>query len=133
LTFLIKAGIVLPVIHSSCSALPLQAGADERIYKPYFLDVGLMNGVRGVRDLSPERLLSIQFLNEGKMAEQFICQHLMYRDVPSRKPVLNYWLREERESSAEVDFIISSSETIIPIEVKAGTSGSKKSLIQFAA
>jgi predicted AAA+ superfamily ATPase len=130
---LIRAGIVLPVTHSSCSGLPLTAGADERIFKPLFLDVGLMNGVRGVRDLPYARLMSAQFINEGKMAEQFAGQHLLYREALGRKPTIHYWLREERAGGAEVDYVISSGESIVPIEVKAGSSGSIKSLIQFAA
>lgn len=130
---LIRAGVLLPVVHSSCSGLPLSAGADERIFKPLFLDVGLMNGVRGVRDLSAARLLSTQFLNEGKMAEQFVGQHLLYYEGSGRRPALHYWLREERAGGAEVDFVITSGETIVPVEVKAGQSGSIKSLIQFVA
>ncbi len=130
---LIRAGVVAPVVHSSCSGLPLQAGADERIFKPLFLDVGLMNGVRGVRELSTARLMSVQFLNEGKMAEQFVGQHLLYYEGHGRKPALHYWLREERASGAEVDFVITSGEAVVPVEVKAGLSGSIKSIIQFVA
>ena len=38
----------------------------------------------------------------------------------------------ERSSNAEVDFVINSGKTVIPVEVKAGKSGTLKSLHQFA-
>ncbi len=42
-----------------------------------------------------------------------------------------YWLRESKSSNAEVDYVISRGDWILPIEVKAGKSGSLKSLQQF--
>ena len=130
---LMRAGIFNPVFHSSCSGIPLQAGAAENIFKPLFLDVGLMNSIRGVHDLPPEKLVTRQFVNEGGMAEQFIGQHLLYINGAGQRPSATYWLREEKAAGAEVDFVISLGEAIIPIEVKAGLSGSLKSLLQFAS
>ena len=43
-----------------------------------------------------------------------------------------YWLRQARKGNAEVDYVISRGDWIIPVEVKAGRSGSMKSLLQFA-
>ena len=43
-----------------------------------------------------------------------------------------YWLREGKSANAEVDYVISQGNLILPIEVKAGKSGSLKSLHQFA-
>ena len=40
-------------------------------------------------------------------------------------------MREKKSNNAEVDFVISKANQIIPIEVKAGKSGSLKSLLQF--
>lgn len=67
-------------------------------------------------------------VNEGKLAEQFIGQHLMH---PLEPPPLTYWLREGKSSNAEVDFAIAVANQIIPTEVKAGKSGALKSLRQF--
>ena len=66
------------------------------------------------------------------MAEQFIGQHLLYRDGGREAPRLHYWLRERKVSNAEVDYVISRGECIVPIEVKAGKSGTLRSLHQFA-
>jgi len=67
-------------------------------------------------------------VNEGGLAEQFIGQHLLH---PHQAPQLCYWLREGKSSNAEVDYVISQGNLIVPIEVKAGKSGALKSLQQF--
>ena len=67
-------------------------------------------------------------VNEGGLAEQFIAQHLLH---PLQAPQLCYWLREGKSSNAEVDYVISQENLIVPIEVKAGKSGALKLLQQF--
>jgi hypothetical protein len=44
---------------------------------------------------------------------------------------LHYWLREGKDSNAEVDFVCTFSGKIVPIEVNSGSGGSLKSLHQF--
>ena len=67
-------------------------------------------------------------VNQGGLTEQFIGQHLVN---PHQAPQLTYWLREAKTSNAEVDYVISRGNLIVPVEVKAGKSGSPKSLQQF--
>ncbi len=122
---LAMARVVAKVTHSACSGLPLQADVKENIYKLLFLDVGLMNAVRGV---GWETLQSA-----GASAEQFIGQHL--QSLLARRPnrELTYWLREGRSKNAEVDYVVELAGQIVPVEVKAGRVGTLKSLHQFAA
>jgi len=47
---------------------------------------------------------------------------------PYIEPALYCWHREEVGSNAEIDYVIQHGHTIIPIEVKAGATGSLKSL-----
>jgi Holliday junction resolvase-like predicted endonuclease len=70
-------------------------------------------------------------VNEGPLAEQFVGQELLFRHGGTQMPDLNYWLREGRSNNAEIDFVISKGQQILPIEVKAGKSGTLKSLQQF--
>ena len=44
-----------------------------------------------------------------------------------------YWLREGRSNNAEVDYVCELGGRIVPIEVKAGRTGTLKSLHQFVA
>ena len=131
LHLLIKAGLILPVYYSSCSGIPLKAGIDTRIVKPYFLDVGLMNyqyglGWNDFTSLQPQQLFNI-----GVASEQFAAQHLIYGIEQGRKPELYYWIREKKSSNAEVDFVVSVAGRIWPIEIKSGKTGTLKSLHQF--
>lgn len=128
---LIKAGICYPVIHSNCSGIPLQADINELNYKLLFLDTGLAGYINGLNWYSLSSYDNVSLVNEGRLAEQFIGQHLYYRSQGFRKPVLHYWLREGRRSNAEVDFVISEGNWIIPVEVKAGKQGTLKSLFRF--
>ncbi|MBD3321026.1 MAG: DUF4143 domain-containing protein [Chitinivibrionales bacterium] len=44
---------------------------------------------------------------------------------------LYYWHRESRSSNAEVDYAIQQGNTIIPVEVKSGTTRHLKSMYRF--
>ncbi len=128
---LVKAGVILPAYYSSCSGIPLKAGIDTGVVKPYFLDVGLMNYQYGLDwndfiSLKPQQLFNI-----GVASEQFAAQHLMYGIGQERKPELYYWIREKKSVNAEVDFVITAAGRIWPIEIKSGKSGTLKSLHQF--
>lgn len=131
LELLCMARVISKVIHSHCSGLPLQADIEQKIYKLLFLDIGLMNAICGLNWRVISQLDDMRLVNEGAIAEQFIGQHLqaLLAENPNRE--LTYWLREGRSANAELDFVIALQGHIIPIEVKAGATGSLKSLHQF--
>lgn len=131
INLLIKARLLLPAYHSHCAGLPLAAGINEKHYKLFFLDIGLLNYLFGLDWPHISSLDERALLNEGVLAEQFIAQHLAYRDQGLEAPNLIYWLRENKSANAEVDFVISSGTTIVPLEIKSGKSGTMKSLQQF--
>ena len=126
-----KAGIVIRVNHSDATGLPLKAGMNQKQFKLYFMDVGLLNNICGTRHLNMNLLRTTRFINEGNIAEQFIAQHLLYSGRPNTKPELYYWLREGKSNNAEVDFVVPTGGHVTPVEVKAGKSGTLKSLHQF--
>lgn len=131
LDMLVQAKLIHLAYHSDAMGIPLKAGINWKVFKPFFLDCGLMNFVCGIRNVSRERLIHRKFVNEGKIAEQFVAQHLIAAEKPYIRPELFYWLREAKFGNAEVDFLLQSGERIVPIEVKAGKSGTLKSLHQF--
>jgi len=126
---LAKAQVVLPVYHSHCSGIPLGADIDESVFKLAFLDVGLANHLCGLAWRSISEADDTRLVNEGGMAEQFAAQELAW--LGKSKPALTYWHREGRQGNAEVDFTLAIGPDIYPVEVKAGKSGSLKSLDQF--
>lgn len=131
LDMLIKARLLHAAYHSTASGLPLSATQDIRTYKLYFLDCGLFNSLCGTQWQELNALNERELINEGPLAEQFIAQHLAYRQKGKDAPELYYWLRESKSQNAEIDFLIAHGKKIIPIEVKSGKSGSLKSLQHF--
>ena len=122
-----SAGIVYKIHHTAASGIPLNTLLDLNKYKLFFLDVGLVTVKSG---LSAKVLMDkeILLLNRGEIAEQFVCQELLANRSYFKKPELYYWSRPEKTSTAEVDFVIQQEDKIIPIEVKAGSTGQLKSL-----
>lgn len=129
LILLEKAGVVFRVKHTSGNGLPLEAQAKENIFKTVFLDIGLMQNICGISSdiflTSNENFIKA---NEGALVEQFVAQELLnYQDFYTQ-PSLYYWVREAKNSSAEVDYVIPCCSKAIPIEVKSGKTGTLKSM-----
>ena len=127
-----RYGLIGVCFDSHCSGLPLGADIDHRTDKLLFMDVGLMNHVCGVDAPTVDAMDETRLVNEGSIAEQYVGQELATIGGGERCPDLHYWLRQARTGNAEVDYVISRGDWILPIEVKAGRSGSMKSLLQFA-
>jgi len=125
------AKVAYPVKHSACNGIPISAEVNDKKFKMLFLDIGLMASACGLSMLDIESADDIMAVNSGSLCEQFVGQHLLYSDELFKKPELHYWVREAKSSSAEVDYVISVGTRIVPIEVKAGKTGSLKSLHQF--
>ncbi len=128
LELLTLSRVVHQVAHTSANGLPLGAGRDERHSKALFLDVGLANRLCGLDLVGTEELITVI---EGALAEQFVGQQLLCAGPAFEDPQLYYWAREARNANAEVDFVISRNQEILPVEVKAGKSGTLRSTFQF--
>lgn len=127
---LCMARVAHRVYHSSANGVPLGAEINERYFKTLYLDVGLMCAALhlNVIDLKAEDLTLV---NNGAVAEQFVGQHLLYSNRYYDAPALFYWVREAKSAAAEIDYLLASGQQVLPIEIKAGTTGSLKSLHQF--
>lgn len=124
---LAKAGVIFPVNATSASGLPLLTHVNEKYFKLLFLDVGLL---KRATKLDVDLLLNedLLLLNRGAIAEQFVGQELLAYQEPNDEPQLYYWTRSAKNSTAEVDYVININSKIVPIEVKAGKTGSLRSL-----
>jgi len=127
---LCMARVAYKVNHTAANGVPLGAEVNERYFKVLYLDVGLTCAALhlNILDLAKEDLTLV---NSGAVAEQFIGQHLLYSGPYYETPALHYWVREAKSAAAEIDYLITEGQQIIPVEIKAGTTGSLKSLHQF--
>lgn len=130
LELLQKACIIHKSNAVSATGLPLKAQVNEKQFKLFFVDIGLVNRSNG---LSSSLLLEkdVILVNRGSIAEQFVAQELIAYSDPYAAPELYWWAREVQGSSAEVDFLTTKNTEILPIEVKAGAIGKMKSLKIF--
>jgi predicted AAA+ superfamily ATPase len=97
--------------------------------KLFWLDAGLVNYAARIQK---EYLLSNDLVDtwRGMAAEQIVAQEIkaLFSEVGVKR---NYWMRNKRGSTAEVDFVYIHDGRIIPIEVKSGHNAHLKSIHQF--
>ncbi|MCX7116103.1 MAG: ATP-binding protein [Gammaproteobacteria bacterium] len=120
------AGLIYYIYSTAASGIPWITLINERKFKILFLDVGLM--VYASRVEAELLLNDIILVNRGAIAEQFVGQELLAYSPNYEEAKLFFWCREKKSSMAEVDYIISVGSQLIPIEVKAGSTGQLKSL-----
>lgn len=131
LELLERANIIHSIRHSSGQGIPIGADVDFETFKVIYLDVGLCQSILG-SDVSDWFLRPLEaFENRGEIAEAFIGQELICYASPDTKAELYFWKRKERNSSAEVDYLLQRGDQIIPIEVKSGHGNTLKSLHIF--
>lgn len=131
LGLLSKARVCHRVVSTSANGLPLGAEADERFLKVIMLDCGLCGASLGLSLHQLSSISEISMINNGGMAEQLVGQILRTITPAYVPPSLYYWQRGKKGSEAEIDYIIQCEDQVIPLEVKAGTTGTLRSLHQF--
>ena len=131
LDLLCMARVGYRIYHSSSNGVPLGSEINSKFFKLLFLDVGLAISASGLNLLDVEKVGDLNLVNQGKLSEQLVGQHLLYDAPPYQTPELYYWVREKKNAAAEIDYVASVGAHIIPIEVKSGKSGALKSLHLF--
>ena len=131
LEFLQMAGLVYPVLHSSSNGIPLGAEVNPKKSKLLLFDTGIYQRILGL-DLASLLLKDdADVVNKGHIAELYVGLELIKLKSCYENTGLYYWHREAKNSQAEVDYVISHHDNIIPIEVKAGTKGAMQSMHLF--
>ena len=131
LDLLTKARVCHRVLSTSANGLPLGAEVDAKSIKVILLDCGLCGASLGMTLHQLNSVSEITMIHSGAMAEQFTGQILRTITPAYISPSLYYWQRDKKGSEAEVDYVIQHENQVIPLEVKAGTTGTLKSLHQF--
>lgn len=131
LELLTKARVCHQIDATAANGLPMGAEKNERYKKVIMLDCGLCGTSLGLSIHQLNLVKDLILVNKGAMAEQFVGQALRSLCPAYQNPSMYYWQRTDKGSSAEVDYLIQHRQEIIPIEVKAGKTGTLKSLHQF--
>lgn len=138
LDLLMKAGLIIPVVHSSANGLPIGNDADYNYRKMLLLDTGLMLRLLNMSmgDISEITTLILtasaaDFVNKGNIAEMLAGLEYLHYLNPNLRHELFYWVRQAKNSLAEIDYVIPHGKVCLPVEVKAGVQGGMKSLWEF--
>lgn len=130
LMLLAKAGVAHICFHTAAHEQPLGASLDEKKFKVYLFDIGLAQRMLGLV-LKDWQFAPLGVKTLGGIAEQLVAQELIAYNSIKSKADLYYWHREAKNSNAEVDFVTLKDQKIVPIEVKAGTTGHLRSMHAF--
>ena len=122
LLWLTDCGLVHKVHRVTVPGLPLRAYEDLKAFKLFFVDVGLLSCMVGLRQdvLLDRNALFKEF--KGALTEQYVLQQL--KAVKGLN--VYYWTAER--GTAEVDFVVDNGSDVIPVEVKAEVNLQAKSL-----
>jgi len=94
-----------------------------------FLDTGILNHSLGIQG----QMLGVDDLSnafKGAIIPHIITQELISLNTfNDKKP--NFWVRDKKQASSEVDLVFWYNDKLIPIEIKSGSTGNLKSLHQF--
>ncbi len=126
-----QAKICHPIKSTAANGIPLGAEVNDKFFKSLFIDVGLCSSALGLALHQLVALDELVLVNNGAIAEQIVGQALRLLFPAYQEPCLYYWQREQKGSDAEIDYILQHETKVIPIEVKAGSAGSLKSLHLF--
>jgi predicted AAA+ superfamily ATPase len=125
----LEKALLLQLIYPNTGAeLPLMPDV-KKSPRLQVLDTGMLNYFVGIQ----KEILGTEDLNkiyQGTLIEHLAGQEMLgfqHRSLSS----LHFWVREKKDSSAEVDYLFVYEGKLIPVEVKSGTAGKLKSLHLF--
>lgn len=123
--WLTDCGLVHKVTRVSVGRLPLKAYEDIKAFKLFVLDVGLLGCMVGLskKVLLDGNDLFVEF--KGALTEQYVLQQLVTHSEWS----MYYYTNDN--GSCEVDFLVDTGETVVPVEVKAEVNPRAKSLRMY--
>lgn len=123
--WLVDCGLVHKISRVTVGHLPLKAYEDTKAFKMFMVDVGLLGCMVGLdkKILLDGSDIFVEF--KGALTEQFVLQQLL------TLPDLNIHYYTNDNGNCEIDFLVDTGNTIIPIEVKAEVNLRAKSLKSY--
>ncbi len=117
LEWLLDANIIQRIYNVSTPLMPLKAYEKDDQYKVYMNDIGLLVAMYGFEMKAPILENSLKGPAKGGIYENLIADIMAKRGYK-----LNYYKTEN--GSQEIEFLITTNNGVIPIEVKAGNGAS---------
>lgn len=119
-TWLIKAGVALPVYNVTEPTVPLKLNVKNSLFKLFLSDVGLLTTVYG-KATKLKIVSKDKDINFGAVFENFAAQELIAHGFDG------YYYNSKK--FGELDFVIEYNGDILPIEIKSGKDYDKHSAL----
>lgn len=125
----LDAARIVQLIYPSTDVEPPSRPDFRKSPRLQFLDTGLLNHALGIQS----KLLAMDDFSpayKGRIIPHIITQEISAHQRRSfSKP--QFWVREKKQSSAEIDLLITVKGKLIPVEIKSGPTEKLRSLHQF--
>jgi predicted AAA+ superfamily ATPase len=131
---LIESGLVLPCYNVTNPGVSLSQTKDLDCFKLYLSDIGLFTTMlfhdseKGMEDIYRKLLSDKLPADLGYLYENVVAQMIQ---ASGRSLYYHTWKKKESSHSYEIDFLISSKNKIIPIEVKSSAVKNHESIDRF--
>ena len=131
---LIESGLVLPCYNVINPSVSLSQTKDSNCFKLYLSDIGLFTTMlfndsqNGIADIYQKLLSDSLPADLGYLYENVVAQTIK---ASGRELYYHTWRKEGSTHSFEIDFLITSKNKIIPIEVKSSAVKNHKSIDAF--
>lgn len=125
----LESRMILRLIYPNTTCVLPPAPQKAKLPRLHLLDTGMVNYFSGIQ----KPLFHADDMNRlfhGQVARQVVGQELLATEK-NHLYGLQFWVRNKPQSSAEVDFLISYHDLLIPVEVRSGEPGRLRSLHQF--
>ncbi len=121
LDWLISSNLVLKSNNIKVPNIPVEVYKDEYNFKMYLSDVGILTRISNLN--FSNILLDDEFMYKGAITENYVANEFVNKGLK-----LYYW---SSERTAEVDFILTDQNKVIPVEVKSKDNTKSKSLNEY--
>jgi len=131
---LIESGLVLPCYNVLNPSVSLSQTKDMDCFKLYLSDIGLFTTMlfhdsqNGIADIYQKLLSDALPADLGYLYENAVAQEIK---ASGRDLYYHTWRKENSTHSFEIDFLLTSKNKIIPIEVKSSSVKNHKSIDSF--
>jgi predicted AAA+ superfamily ATPase len=131
---LIESGLVLPCYNVLNPSVSLIQTKDMNCFKLYLSDIGLFTTMlfhdaqNGIEDIYKKLLSDSLSADLGYLYENVVAQAIK---SSGRDLYYHVWKKEGSTHSYEIDFLITSKNKVIPIEVKSSAINNHKSIDDF--
>lgn len=132
---LIDSGLVLPCYNVLNPTVSLSQTKDMDCFKLYLSDIGLFTTMlfndsqNGIEDIYKKLLSDTLPADLGYLYENVVAQAIR---ASGRELYYHTWKKEGSTHSYEIDFLLTSKNKVIPIEVKSSAIKNHKSIDNFA-